>query len=128
MPKWLTQEWLDESTQLAKTQPERPGATARLQYVITGTPDGDVRYYWVVEDGKLLENRIGALSDAEVTLTETYEDAMSIQKGDLDANAAFMQGKIKVDGDVAKLMALLPITMSPEFAEFQKAVLEMTEF
>jgi hypothetical protein len=39
-----------------------------------------------------------------------------------------MQGKIKVTGDVAKLMALLPITMSPEFQEFQRAVLEITEF
>jgi putative sterol carrier protein len=128
VPKWLTQEWLDESTELAQSQPERPGATARLQYVITGTPDGDVQYYWIVEDGKLLENKLGELSDAEVSLTESYEDAMAIQKGELDANAAFMQGKIKVGGDVAKLMALLPITMSSEFAEFQKAVLEMTEF
>jgi putative sterol carrier protein len=51
-----------------------------------------------------------------------------MQKGELDANAAFMQGKIKVDGDVAKLLALLPITMSPEFREFNAAVLQMTEF
>ena len=51
-----------------------------------------------------------------------------MQKGELDTNAAFMQGKVKVDGDVAKLMALLPITMSPEFHEFQAAVLAITEF
>ena len=128
MPKWLTQEWLDESTRLAETQPARPGATARLQYVVTGGPDGEVKYYWVVEDGKLIENRLGELADAEVTLTETYDDALRMQKGELDANAAFMQGKIKVTGDVGKLMALLPITMSSEFAEFQRTVLEMTEF
>jgi putative sterol carrier protein len=128
VPKWLSQEWLDESTRLAQSQPERTGATARLQYVITDTPDGEVKYYWIVDNGKLLENRLGELADAEVTLTETYDDAMRIQKGELDANAAFMQGKIKVDGDVGKLMALLPITMSPEFAAFQKDVLAMTEF
>jgi putative sterol carrier protein len=128
VPKWLTQEWLDESTRLAETQPVRPGATARLQYVVTGGPDGEVKYYWIVEDGRLIENRLGELADAEVTLTETYDDAMRMQKGELDANAAFMQGKIKVAGDVAKLMALLPITMSPEFAEFQQTVLAMTEF
>ena len=87
-----------------------------------------MKYYWIVEDGKLLDNRLGELADAEVTLTETYDDAMRIQKGELDANAAFMQGKIRVGGDVAKLMALLPITMSPEFSEFNKAVLAMTEF
>ena len=128
MPKWLTQEWLDESTRLAATQPERPGATARLQYVITDGPDGEVKYYWIVEDGRLVDNQLGELGDAEVTLIETYDDAMRMQKGELDVNAAFMQGKIKVEGDVAKLMALLPITMSPEFGEFQTSVRAMTEY
>jgi putative sterol carrier protein len=128
MAKWLTQEWLDESTRLAVGQPVRPGASARLQYVIAGGPDGDVAYYWVVVDGQLVENRLGVLADAEVTLTEDYEDAKRMQEGELDANTAFMQGKIKVTGDVAKLMALLPITMSAEFKEFQTQVLAVTEF
>jgi putative sterol carrier protein len=126
--KWLTQEWLDESKRLAETQPERPGASARLQYVITDGPEGDIQYYWIVLDGRLAENRLGELSDAEVTMTETYEDAMALQKGELDANAAFMQGRVKVTGDVNKLMSLLPITMSPEFHEFNQAVLAITEF
>ena len=128
MAKWLTQEWLDEGKKLAEGQPERPGASARLQYVITGGPDGDIHYYWVLENGKLLESKLGELPDPEVTLTQNYEDAMRIQKGELDANAAFMQGKVKVTGDIAKLMALLPITMSAEFAEFQKQVLAITDF
>lgn len=128
MAKWLTQEWLDESKRLATSQPERPGASARLQYQITDGPDGDVLYYWVVTDGKLVENQLGELEDAEVRLIETWDDAMAMQKGELDANAAFMQGKIKVDGDVGKLMALLPITMSPEFHDFNQAVLAMTAF
>ena len=128
MTRWLSQEWLDESTRLAADQPVRPGATARLQYVITGGPEGDISYYWVVVDGQLVENRLGLLDDAEVTLTESFDDAMRIQKGELDANAAFMQGKVAVTGDVAKLLSLLPITMSPEFRAFQDRVLEITEF
>ena len=128
MPKWLTQEWLDEQKRLAEGQPERPGATARMQYVVTEAPEGDIRYYWVLENGKLLESRLGELSDAEVTLTVTYEDAMSIQKGELDANAAFMQGRIKVTGNMAKLMALLPITNSPEYKQFQEELREVTQY
>ncbi len=128
MAKWLTQEWMDASLALAADQPEIPGATARIQYVVTGGPDGDVSYYWAVEDGHLRENRLGILDNAEVTLTETYEDAQAMQKGELDMNAAFLQGRVKVDGDVAKLMSLLPITMSPDFARFQQAVQDMTEY
>ena len=128
MAKWLTQEWLDEGKKLAEGQPERPGASARLQYVITGGPDGDIRYYWVLENGKLLESRLGELADAEVTLTESYEDAMRIQKNELDANAAFMQGKVKVTGNMAKVMALLPITNAPEYKQLQKEIADITEY
>jgi putative sterol carrier protein len=128
MAKWLTQEWLDEGKALSEGQPERPGASARMQYVITGGPDGDVRYYWVLENGKLLESNVGDLDDAEVTLTQTYEDAKRIQKGELDPNAAFMQGRVKVTGNMAKLMSLLPITNSPDYKKLQKEILDITEF
>ena len=128
MAKWLSQEWLDESKKLAESQPERPGASARMQYVITGTPEGDVKYYWVLENGKLLESKLGEMPDPEVTLTTTYEDAMKIQKGELDANAAFMQGRIKVTGNMAKLMSLLPLTNSPEYKQLQTEVQGVTEF
>lgn len=128
MAKWLSQEWLDEGRSLAESQPERAGATARMQYVVTGGPDGDVKYYWVLENGKLVESRLGDLADAEVTLTESYEDAMRIQKGELDANAAFMQGRVKVTGNMAKLMSLLPITNSAEYKALQSEILAATEF
>src|SRR5204863_4578621 len=83
MSKWLSQEWLDETRKLAESQPERPGASARMQYVVTGGADGDVKYYWVLENGKLKESKLGDLPDAEVTLTQTYDDALKIQKGEL---------------------------------------------
>jgi alkyl sulfatase BDS1-like metallo-beta-lactamase superfamily hydrolase len=128
MPKWLTQEWMDEQSKLAQDQPERPGATARMQYVVTGGPEGDIRYYWVLVDGHIRENRLGTLDDAELTLTQSYEDALRIQKGELDEQAAFMQGRIKVEGNMAKLMALLPITSSLEYRELQSKIREITEY
>ena len=128
MPKWLTQEWLDEQQRLAQSQPERPGASARMQYVVTGGPDGDVEYYWLLDNGKLVESRLGKLDEPEVTLTVTHDDAMKIQQGELDPNAAFMQGRIKVTGNMAKLMALLPITNSPEYKQFQEELRQVTEY
>ena len=128
MSKFLSQEWLDESKELAADQPERPGASAKMQYVVTGGPDGDVSYYWVLENGKLLESKVGTLDDAEVTLTQSYDDAVKVQKGELDANAAFMQGRVKVTGNMAKLMALLPLTNAPEYKQLQEKVKAITEF
>ena len=128
MPKWLSQEWLDETKKMAEGQPDRPGASARMQYVVTGGPDGDVKYYWVLENGKLQESKLGELPDAEVTLTQTYDDAMKIQKGELDANAAFMQGRVKVTGNMAKLMSLLPLTNAPEYKQLQEQIQGITEY
>jgi putative sterol carrier protein len=128
MSKWLTQEWLDETCQMAESQPERPGASARMQYVITGGPDGDVKYYWILENGKLLESKLGELGNADFTMTQTYEDAKRIQQGELDPNAAFMQGRIKVAGNMAKLMALMPLTNAPEYKELQKQIQEITDY
>ncbi len=128
MPKFLTKEWHEEFHRLAESQPERPGASARMQYVVTGGPDGDVRYFWVLENGRLAESGLGDLDDAELTLTMSYDDATKIQKGELDANAAFMQGRIKVTGNMAKLMSLLPITNSPEYKQLQEQVRGVTEY
>jgi alkyl sulfatase BDS1-like metallo-beta-lactamase superfamily hydrolase len=124
----LSQEWLDESKKLAEGQPERPGASARMQYVVTGGPDGDIKYYWILENGKLQESKLGEMPDPEVTLTQSYEDAMKIQKGELDANAAFMQGRVKVTGNMAKLMSLLPLTNAPEYKQLQEQIQGITEF
>jgi alkyl sulfatase BDS1-like metallo-beta-lactamase superfamily hydrolase len=128
VPKYLTQEWLDEARALAQDQPERPGASATMQFVVTGGPDGDVKYYWKLENGLLAEATVGELPDAEVTLTTTYDDSVAIQKGDLDANAAFMQGKTKVTGNMGKLMQLMPLTMSPEYKALQDKVREITTY
>jgi len=128
MSKWLSQDWLDETRKMAEGQPERPGASARMQYVVTGSPDGDIEYFWVLENGKISESQLGHLDDAEVTLTTAYDDAMKIQQGELDANAAFMQGKVKVTGNMAKVMSLLPITNSPEYKQLQSEISAITEY
>ena len=128
MAQWLTQEWLDTQRNLAADQPERPGASARMQYRITGGPDGEIAYYWVLEDGKLVESSLGTIDDAELTLLMTYDDARNVQQGELDEQAAFMQGKVKVEGNMAKLMALMPITSSPEYRELQDKLRAATEY
>ena len=128
MAKYLTQEWLDQTREMAADQPERPGASVKMNYVVLGGPDGDVTYHWILENGKLMESKLGALEDGEVTLTMSYDDAVKQAKGELDANAAFMQGRVKVTGNMAKLMSLLPLTNAPEYKELQVKISEITEY
>ena len=128
MTKYLSPEWIDEARALAESQPERPGASARMQYVVTGSDDGEIKYWWRLEDGKLLESALGSLDDADFTMTLSYADSVKIQNGELDANAAFMQGRMKVTGNMGKLMQLMPLTNSPEYKELQIAIRAITEF
>jgi putative sterol carrier protein len=99
-----------------------------MQYVVTGGPDGDIRYYWILENGKLQESQLGELPDPDFTLTQSYDDAVKVQKGELDANAAFMQGRVKVTGNMAKLMSLLPLTNAPEYKQLQEEINAITQY
>ncbi len=128
MPKYLTQEWMDTAKALAQDFPETPGASVRLQQVVTGAPEGEVTYYTVIENGKTVEQSLGEDPNAEVTLTNTYDDAVKIMKGELDANAAFMQGRVKVTGNMAKIMSMMPLTNKPEYKAIQEKLKNETEF
>lgn len=126
--KYLTQEWLDETRAMAAAQPVRPGASARIQYIVTGGPEGDVKYSWVLEDGRLLESHLGTVAEPDITITAPYPDWVRIARGELDMSAAFMQGVIKVAGSTGKFLQLLPITQSREYLELQDQIHAMTEY
>jgi alkyl sulfatase BDS1-like metallo-beta-lactamase superfamily hydrolase len=129
MLRCFTQEWLDETQKrMSEGLPEWPGVSARMQYIVVGAPEGDIGYYWVLEDGKLVECKLGQLDDADVTMKTQYQDAVEIQRGTLDASSAFMQGKVKVTGNMAKVMALLPMTSSSEYKHALAEIAAVTEF
>ena len=128
MAKFLTQEWLDLQKDLARGFPERPGASARMQYKVTGAPDGEVTFHTVIDNGKILENALGEDEQAEFTRMVGYDDFTKINKADLDANAAFMQGRIKVTGNMGKLMSLMPLTQSAEYKAIAEKVDASTEY
>jgi len=126
--KYLSQEWLDETREMAAAQPNRPGATARIQYVITAGPEGDVKYSWVLEDGRLLESHLGTVADPDITITAPYDEWLKVARGELDLSAAFMQGAVKVAGSTGRFLQLLPITQSREYLDLQERIHAVTEY
>ncbi len=47
---------------------------------------------------------LGTLDGADVTVKQSYDTAVAIFKGELNTQTAFMTGKLKVSGNLAKLM------------------------
>jgi len=113
---FLSQEWCDRQRELTAGLPERPGATARVQVVVSGGPDGEVAYLQVFDDGRLVECSLTRDDGADVTLNQTHADAVAIVTGEIDPSAAFMQGRVKVVGSMGSLMAVLPVLQSHEYA------------
>jgi hypothetical protein len=128
MPTFLTQEWFDATRDLAQDQPDGPGLSVSMQCIVSGGPEGEVRFYSVLEDGKLRDSRLGNTDDPELTFTLSYDDAILILQGELDPNVAYMQGRLKPAGDMAKFMQLMPATKSPEYEGLQEKIRTITDF
>jgi putative sterol carrier protein len=107
--KYLTEDWAQEMTNALNSSDEFQNAasnqTVKLQQVVTDAPDGEVKYFFTLEGGKV-QVGIGEIPDAEATLTQSYETAVAITKQELNAQNAFMQGKLKISGNMMKLMQL----------------------
>ena len=107
--KFLTEEWAKTMTDALNSSDEfksaASGQETKLQQVITDAPDGEAKYYFVLSDGNA-EVSLGELSDADATITQNYETGVAIQKQELNAQQAFMQGKLKISGNMMKLMQL----------------------
>ena len=128
MPQFLSQEWLDLQKKFAQELPERPGASARLQYKITGAPGGEVTFHTVIENGRIRESTVGEDAGTEFAMTLGYKDFVRVAKGEIDASSMFMQGKLKVVGSTAVLLALMPVTQSAEYRELTAKVSAETQY
>jgi len=108
--KFLSEEWANEMTDKLNSSDEFKSAAGsqqvKLQQVVTGSPDGGETKYYFTLDGGQAQVGLGEVSDADATLTQTYETAAAITKSELNAQQAFMQGKLKISGNMMKLMQL----------------------
>lgn len=103
--EWPPQEWLDALVAAGADDSVAEGLNATVNFVVTGAPGGEARYFLGFDGGRITRAERGSLPEADVTFTQTFEDADAMMRGEFDASAAFMQGRMKFSGDMAKLMS-----------------------
>ena len=106
--KYLSQEWIDAYNAAMDQDTVRgalAGKSAGIQMVISDSPQGEIRYWLRIADGSA-EAGLGDLDGADVTIRQSYETSAQVNKGELDGQKAFTQGKVKIGGKMLKMMQL----------------------
>ena len=129
---FLSDEWVAEAK---KIREEYKGKTApaalvvKMNQVITEVPfgAGTIDAHMDTSSGEM-ELDLGHIDGADLKVTLDYETAKAIL---VDGNPqagmqAFMAGKIKVEGDMTKLMAMQSSAMDPTAAEIAKKIQDIT--
>ena len=137
MPKYqfLTPEWVEEAKKIREQFDSDATATphvVRMNQVITEVPfgDGTVEAHMDTTSGEVKMD-LGHLESPDLTVTIDYVTAKAIiVEGNPQAGMqAFMAGKVKVQGDMTKLMAMQqPVGGQDETAaKVAAAIQEITE-
>ncbi len=108
--KFLSEEWA-ASVQAALNANEAfrsqaTSTTASVQQIVQGGPEGEQRYWFKLEGAEAHLGTGDAQGPVDATITQDYETAVGLMKNEVSGMAAYMSGKLRVSGDLMKLMQL----------------------
>lgn len=79
------------------------GMDAVIQFNLTG--EDAAQYHAIIKDGKL-EVKEGTHPSPKMTMTMSGKDYVDLSLGKLNGQMAFMQGKLKIAGDMGLAMKM----------------------
>ena len=129
---FLSDEWIAEAKKIRDEAGSGGAAPApmKMNQIITDVPfgDGTINAHMDTTSGSL-DMDTGHLDDAEVTITIDYATAKAIfvEQNQQAGMQAFMSGKIKVQGDMTKMMAMGQAAPDPAAADIAAKIKEITE-
>jgi hypothetical protein len=110
--RYLSLDWIDELAHaVAADEHLRELAGSHeigLTQVVGDGPDGDVTYHLQVGDG-LAQFGPGAAEPEHVRMEQSWDTAVAVATGDLNAQDAFVNGHIRLYGDQQRLLDAQPI-------------------
>ena len=130
---FLSDEWMSEARKIREEYRGKAAPVAhvvKMNQIITDVPfgEGTMNAHMDSSSGEL-EFEQGHIDNPDVTVTLDYETAKAIfVDGNPQAGMqAFMAGKIKVQGDMTKLMAMQSGAPDPTAQEVAGKIKEITE-
>ena len=137
MPKYkfLSEEWIAEAKAIRERlagETAAPAHQMRMNLVITDVPEdvssGPIDAHMDTTEGDVNMD-VGHIDPSDLTVTLDYATAKAILvEGNPQAGMqAFMAGKIKVQGDMTKLMAMQSASPDPVAKEIADKINEITD-
>ncbi|HCO04142.1 MAG TPA: hypothetical protein DIT48_12420 [Actinobacteria bacterium] len=108
--KFLSEEWTQAVQDALNSndafKSSAGSQSAKVVQVVNG-PDGETKYWFKLEGGAASLG-LGDLPDGtpDATITQDYDTAKALATNELTGTAAYMSGKLRVSGDLMKLMQL----------------------
>jgi hypothetical protein len=131
---FLSDEWMTAAREIreeyrGKTQPT--AHTVRMNQIVTDVPfgDGTIEAHMDTSSGEVDMDK-GHIDNPDVTVTLDYDTAKAIvvEQNPQAGMQAFMAGKVKVQGDMTKLMAMgSGGAADPVAQEVAKRIQDITE-
>jgi putative sterol carrier protein len=110
--RYLSLDWIRAlSEQVAASDHMREVATQHtvgVTQVVSDGPEGDVTYHLQVADGAASFGA-GPAEPEDVKMEQTWQTAVDVATGELNAQQAFISGQIRLYGDQAKLLDSQPV-------------------
>ncbi len=128
---FLSDEWIAAAREIREEGPAAPVPhVMKMNLIVTEVPfgDSDIEAHMDTTSGEL-QMDTGHLEGEDLTVTVDYATAKAIfVEGNPQAGMqAFMAGKIKVQGDMTKMMAMQSSAPDEAQLEVAKKISEITE-
>ena len=110
--QFLSDDWIDAARDIRRRWEDRVPAVevqVRINVVATKVPFGEGTVHAHIDSSTgRLEMELGLLDTADLTVTTDYDTArqLFVAQDPAASMQAFMSGKIKVEGDITKLMLM----------------------
>jgi len=110
--RYLSLEWIDALTSAVTASAELRSLagehTIGVTQTVTGGPEGDVTYHLLVADG-VASFGPGSAFPEDVRFEQDWETAVAVATNVLNAQQAFITGRIRLTGDPQKLSSSTPV-------------------
>ncbi|MEJ5256350.1 MAG: SCP2 sterol-binding domain-containing protein [Acidimicrobiales bacterium] len=131
--EFLSPEWIEAAKKIRDEAPapaNPPAHVVRMNQIITGAPfnNGEEIHVHMDTTGGELKMDLGHLENPDLTVTVDWETAKAIfvDQNPQAGMQAFMAGKIKVQGDMTKLMAMQQGVPDPNAQAIAEKIKEIT--